>query len=106
LRTGGTRLGRKVNDAVTAYLELEPDLRKRFESGLLAARDALSTADEIPANARKALLEAIAMAFVEGYVGGAWGKVHLALAESAPGLYEAVKELLPNAKTGSHPLAL
>jgi hypothetical protein len=102
----GTRLGRKVSDAVAAYEALEPDLRKRFEAGLLAARDALSTADEIPAHARRALLEAIAMAFVEGYVGGAWGKVHLALAESAPGLYEAVRELLPDAKSGHHPLAL
>lgn len=101
-----SRLGRKVAEAIDAYGGLAPELRERFEAGLLAARDALQSADEIPKHARVALLEAIAMAFVEGYVGGAWGKVHSALREQAPALYMAVRELLPDATSGNHPLAL
>jgi len=101
-----SRLGRKVAEAVDAYAGLDLELRERFEAGLLAARDALASADEIPKHARTALLEAIAMAFVEGYVGGAWGKVHAALREQAPALYMAVRELLPDATSGNHPLAL
>jgi hypothetical protein len=102
-----SRLGRRVAEAVAAYQGLEPGLRRRFEAGLEAARDALVVvSDEIPKPVRNALLEATAMAFVEGYVAGAWGKVHAALAEAAPELYQAVKSLLPDAKSGNHPLAL
>lgn len=101
-----TRLGRKVAEARGAYLCEPAELRARFEAGLTAAAECLRSSDEISRRTRKALLEVIAMGFVEGYIGGAWRKVHDALREEAPALYEQVKELLPNAETGDHPLAL
>jgi len=102
----GTRLSRKVAEAREAYSAEPPELRARFEAGLEAAKECLSSGDEISRRTRKALFEAVAMGFVEGYVGGAWSKVHAALREEAPELYEQLKELLPDASTGDHPLAL
>ena len=101
-----TRLGRKIAEARAAYLAEPAELRARFEAGLAAALPCLSSSDEINQRTRKALFEAFAMGFVEGYVGGAWAKVHEALASESPELYAQVKELLPDAKTGNHPLAL
>lgn len=92
-----TRLGRKVAEAVAAYAGLPAELRARFETGLGAARDALSSADDLPVHARRALLEVAGMILTEGFIAGSWHKVHAALAEEAPEMYQAVRELLPRA---------
>jgi hypothetical protein len=101
----GSRLARKVAEAIATYREEPAELRAEFETGLVAALEALAAANRHSRDTARMLKEALGQIFVDGYVAGAWPKVHAALAAEAPALYERVKDRLPSA-TSSNPLAL
>lgn len=101
----GSRLARKVAEAIATYRAEPPELRAEFEAGLVAALEALAAANKLSPDTARMLKEVLGQIFVDGYVAGAWGKVHAALAESAPAIYARVKDRLPSA-TSSNPLAL
>ncbi|MFL5381288.1 MAG: hypothetical protein ACJ8GN_02055 [Longimicrobiaceae bacterium] len=101
----GSRLGRKVAEAIATYRREPPELRAEFEAGLVAALEALAAANKLGPDTARMLKDVLGQIFVEGYVGGSWAKVHAALAEEAPAIYVRVKDRLPSA-TSSNPLAL
>jgi hypothetical protein len=101
----GSRLARRVAEAISTYREEPAELRAEFEAGLVAALEALAAANRLSPDTARMLKEALGQIFVDGYVGGSWAKVHAALATEAPALYERVKDRLPSA-TSSNPLAL
>lgn len=101
----GSRLARKVAEAIATYRQEPAELRAEFETGLVAALEALAAANRLSPDTARMLKEALGQIFVDGYVGGSWVKVHAALASEAPVLYAKVKDRLPSATSGN-PLAL
>lgn len=100
-----TRLGRKIADARAGYLALGPELRARFQAGLIAAKDALAVvSDEIPIPLRGLFIDVLLMGVTEGKIAGKWSKVHQAIAEGAPELYPHVRELIPDGSNQDLPL--
>jgi hypothetical protein len=101
-----SRLGRKLAEAITAYRAEPLKLRDEFEGGLLGALDCLACTSRLSPDTGRLLKEALGQIFVDGYVGGNWAKVHQALAEEAPAIYERVKDRLPRVDASNSPLAL
>jgi hypothetical protein len=102
-----SRLSRKLAEAVAVYRREPPELRAQFEHALVSTLEAFDVLGKgFSPDTGKILKEAIGQIFVDGYVGGAWSKVHAALAEEAPAIYVRIKDRLPSAGTGNNPLAL
>jgi hypothetical protein len=102
-----SRLSRKVAEAIAVYRREPPELRAQFEAALVGTLEAFDLIGKgFSPETGKILKEAIGQIFVDGYVGGAWAKVHAALAEEAPAIYVRVKDRLPGAGSGHNPLAL
>jgi len=102
----GSRLERKFAEAWAAYDGEPADVRQAFEERLIAALELLSGDDRLAPSTKGLMRDGIAMALVTGYIAGEWRKVHAALAATRPTLYARVKDRLPDAQSGDHPLAL
>jgi hypothetical protein len=102
-----SRLQRQVAAARASYeRDNAPDVRADLEAGLLAAAQSLTTRKRLSPATETELKRAVGMIVSDGVVGGAWWKVHSALAEEWPELYRHVKDVLPDARTGDQPFSL
>jgi hypothetical protein len=100
-----SRLARKVAETSAAYKAMSPELRARFEAGLVAAKDALAVVtEEIPPPLRTLFLDVLMMGIMEGKIAGKWAKVHQAVAEGAPEIYPHVREIIPDGSNQDLPL--
>lgn len=94
----GSRLERRVAEAIAGYEALPEDFRRRFETALAAAKEALSVSEEIKTLAPglgRQFMECFMMALSDGKIGGNWTKVHEAIAAGAPRLYPAIERIIP-----------
>jgi len=93
-----SRLERHVAEVWADYLALPEDFRRRFEAGLIAARDTLEVSEEVKLYAPELpgkFLTLCVMIFSDGKMGGNWTKVHTAFANGAPPLYPQIERMIP-----------
>jgi hypothetical protein len=90
-----SRIGRRVAETALAYRSIDSDVRARFEAAIGAAARTLQVSDEIPFAVRTLLKDVLLMALTEGFVGGSWTKVRIALQTEWPELWHHLEPLVP-----------
>ena len=93
-----SRLERKLAEGMAAYEALPEEYRQRFETALVAAKEALAVSEELKVLAPSlgpVWLEIGLMVFSDGKVGGNWNKVHAAFLAAAPRLYFYIEKIIP-----------